>query len=357
MSINTYELDVSDFKEGSDYQLKLEANDGISDSSKTINLFVDNTRPEISVEPLQETVFREIFVLEARGKAFDGLSGIEFVEFSVDDEHWFKALVTNGFLKKEASFKIKQKLELEDGTYDIGFRAIDVAGNLSEIKSQQIIIDKSPPRIGSYTLSRGNTILFPEGDSFKLLPDSKIRLTISLEQDTKEATLSVNDKKFSLTKNKAVGLWESDVTFSEENRFIMKISAKDLVDNIIENKEIGMVELIKPGKISSIDGNQVIEKAKITVLAFDEDNRSYVKWQAGAYGLKNPISANKVGEYDLLLPPGKYQLLIQKTGFKKLKSSEFEILNSQFVNFDFQLNKRRGIRGFFEDVLDKILIF
>lgn len=350
---NTYELDVTNFSDSSDYQLKLEATDGVSPAVKIINFYIDNTSPEISVEPLSETVFRKDFVLKAQGQAFDNFSGIEFVEFSVDGEHWFKALITRGFLARDTTFRIRQKLELEDGTYDVSFRAIDVAGNLSEIKSQQIIVDKSPPRIGSYTLSKGNIVVFPEGDIFKILRNTKMKLIISLEQDSKEATLSLNDKKVSLEKNNSTGLWEADLDFIEVGNFEMKISVIDQIGNITENKESGLINVVKPGLTKDSDG-QPISDVKINTFIFDEETKTFNRWQAESLQLKNPVSSNEAGEYELLLPSGKYQLLIQKAGFERVKTSEFEIPEIRFINFDFQLEKREGLRGIFENIIDII---
>lgn len=92
----------------------------------------------------------------------------------------------------------------------------------------------------------------------------------------------------------------------------------------------------------------------MTVFLFNEEDQSWRKWQAEAYGLENPVFTDKSGEYNLFLPQGRYQIFIQKTGFQRLKSSGFEILNPRFINFDFELKKRRGIRGFLEDLLERI---
>lgn len=356
---NFFEWDVSDFVQGNDYQLKLEATDGVSPAQKIIDFFVDNTPPQISIDSLRETRFRKAFTLNMKGQASDNFSGIEFVEYSIDGEHWFKGTITAGYLKKEAEFKVKHPFELTDGTYNLGFRAIDVAGNISEPQFQKIIIDTAPPRIGSYTLSKGILILFPEGEFFHVAKNSEWKFTISLESDTKEASLFVGDKEINLHKNRSTGLWETGLIFPELKNYDIFISAKDLFDNSTEKRSIGSVEVAKAGKVfyQEDDLPKSIDDAKITVFIFNEENQSYRQWQAEEYDAQNPIFTSKLGEYDLFLPAGKYQVLIQKIGFKRLKSGGIIISKSGFLDVDFKLSKRGGVRGIFEDVLDKIRIF
>ena len=64
--------------------------------------------------------------------------------------------------------------------------------------------------------------------------------------------------------------------------------------------------------------------------------------------------SDRDGKYQLLLPPGTYQISIRRSGFKRLKTSSFNLLNPQFITFDFELEPRTGFRGLLEDLLEKI---
>lgn len=348
---NTFSWDVSDFQEGF-YELILEASDGVSENIIIQGFIIDNTSPKVSFEPLEKSAFNEPFILVVTGRVQDNFSGVEYVEYSIDSENWFKALITSGYKKKGASFRVKHPFELEDGTYEVTFRATDISGNVSEAsEGQKIIVDTTPPRIGSYTLSIGVMILLPEDNSFWVLDGTKTKFIISLERDTKKATLFVGNREIGLVKK--AGLWEKEISLSGTGEHKILILAEDFLGNKTDNKEIGVVELISKGKVLFLK-NHPIEKAKMSIFVFNEESQSWVRWQAEAYDLLNPVLTDENGEYELLLPPGRYRILLQKTGFKRLKSSSFDILNPRFITFDFKLEPRKGLRGFFEDLVEKI---
>lgn len=368
---NSFAWDVSNFQEGGGYQLKLEATDGITPTTAIIDMFIDNTPPEIELSPLAQSSFKKAFTLSARGTASDNLSGVEFVEYSVDPvrgrpaegtasavsgrltsngvdgKNWFKANLTGGYLGKNASFKIQHPFALGDGEYNFGARAVDAAGNVSKPKFEKITVDTTPPRIGSYTISKGQLIFLPKGESFEILSGSKIKLTISLEGDTKEAFLTVRGKKINLSKNKATGLWEADLSFGSPGKLPMAITAVDLLGNKIADKEIGLFNIIPAGK-TSVGG------AKIYISIWSEDSNSFVDWQADNYNESNPTFSSENGEYALALPAGKYQLLVQKTSFERIKTNEFILGEPAFINFDFTLIKLKGVWGFLENIMGKI---
>ncbi|MFA4890605.1 MAG: Ig-like domain-containing protein [Candidatus Paceibacterota bacterium] len=346
-SQNSFKWDVSDFQEGSGYQLKIEATDGITPTTSIIDIYIDNTPPEIEISPLNQTSFKKAFSLSARGTASDNLSGIEFIEYSVDGKNWFKAVMASGYLGRNASFRISHPFALGDGEYNFGVRAVDAAGNVSRPKFQKITVDTTPPRIGSYTVSLGQMNFLPKNGSFEILSGSKVKLTISLEEDTAEAFLTIGDNKINLSKNKATGLWEAELSFSLLGKLPLAITAADLLGNKITGKEIGSFNAIPAGK-TSVGG------AKIYVSIWSEDNKSLIDWRADNYGGNNPTFSSENGEYKLALPAGKFQLLIQKTGFEKIKTNEFVLDEPSFINFDFTLIELKGVWGFIENIMEKI---
>ena len=186
------DFDVSALPQSSNYQLKIEASDGLADVVEVINFSVDNVAPEIFVDPLVQTVFTKKFILSVNGRANDDFSGIEYVEYSLDGEHWYKATIAEGFVKRSAKFYIKDSLNLEDGDYLLRFRSVDAAGNYSDIDSKTISIDTKAPRIGSYQISRGTLMLFPVEDGVFHIPlGSVLDFNLSLEEDTRLADVFI----------------------------------------------------------------------------------------------------------------------------------------------------------------------
>lgn len=356
-----FELDVSLFNEGGGYELKLESTDGISSSLEAVQFFVDNSVPRITLNEIESRNFKKDFRFEATGSAEDALSGIEFVEYSLDNEHWFKAIITKGFLAKKASFRIRHPFTLDDGEYNISFRAVDAAGNLSKVWNEKIFVDTMPPRMGSYDLSFNNISIYPEASGFNILEGSKISIRTSFEIDTKEVELFMGNDKVEMEQGDN-NIWKGDFVVGAVGVYDIKFSAKDNFDNFIENKLIGTINSIPKGTVRIIDraGNKLqdsVSDAILTVLIYSEDRQDFERWPGEYYSIENPIHSDSNGNYSLFLPAGKYQINVQKSGFVKLKTTEFIIRDGKFINLDMYLKKREGIRGTIEDVLEKIMIF
>ncbi|MBI4837284.1 MAG: carboxypeptidase regulatory-like domain-containing protein [Candidatus Portnoybacteria bacterium] len=357
LTIDTFKFDALNFS-GGEYELEVIASDGLADASANIEkLFIDNILPKINLDltgPLSVGRIKLFF----SGSATDDLSGVQFIEYSIDAQNWFKAAITKGYLEKNAFFVIRHPFELEDGEYNFGVRAIDAVGNISKTIFEKIIVDTTPPRIGSYTVSRDSLIFLPKGENFEIVAGSKIKFTISLEADTKEAFLTISDKKIDLSKNKATSLWEAEIGFDASGSSVL-ITASDALGNITNDKELGSFKVIPKGKIFFADENgaiKSIEGAKINILVWSEDSQSFIRWQSENYGEENPATTFENGEYEMALPAGKYQLLVQKTGFMRVRTSNFVLNEPGFINFDFTLTKRGKMRGFFEDILEKLKI-
>ncbi|HBM45707.1 MAG: hypothetical protein UT05_C0008G0036 [Parcubacteria group bacterium GW2011_GWF2_38_76] len=358
---NKFEIDVSSFEEGAGYEIRLEATDGISKSSKTVVFFVDNTKPKIYLNNVPKKNFKKDFKFEATGYAEDSLSGIEFVEYSLDGTHWFKALITKGFLTKKSNFKIRHPFTLDDGEYEIKFRAVDVAGNYSDVWLENIVVDTMPPRMGSFEILYNNILIYPDENGFSVLPGKKLKIRASFEADTEEAYLLVGKEKISLLQT-TDHLWTGDFERNNIGSFEIKFGAKDQFNNIVENKKIGNLNIIQEGVVRVIPDKdeieaEIVDGADIGVYMFNEDGQRFERWPGEYYGIENPTKSDKNGKYSLFLPSGKYQIRVHKVGFVKLKTNEFSISSGKFLNFDFELKRREGVRGFIEDVLEKIMIF
>ncbi len=363
-SSGKFEFDASYLKEGPGYQLKIDASDGFSSSSKTIQFFVDTTLPSIYVDPIKNKVFKRELHFEASGYATDSLSGIDFVEYSLDEEHWWKAIITSGYMSKKAYFRIKHPFSLDDGEYEIKFRSVDGAGNFSKVWSESIVVDTMPPRIGGYELSYAGIQIYPENSKFVVLQGSQIAIRMSLEFDTKKMELSAGDKIIEIKKNMASGLWEGVIMTPEKGDFVLKINAEDIYSNRIEGKEIGVISVFPLGtvteRIGEDDGVNInsanIQDAEINVLVFDEDGQRFVRWPGEAYGIKNPISSDENGEYRLFLPAGKYKISVKGDGLVNYSTDVFSLERPEFIDMRFKMKKREGVRGFLENILEKITV-
>jgi len=351
---NTFSWDVSELPEG-EYKLIIKATDGVSKNTLTRKFIVDNTKPTIVSKPLEKKILNEAIKLKANSTAEDNLSGIEYVEYSIDGENWYKALITEGHRTKTADSRFTYPYLLPDGKHPVSFRATDVAGNVSDATSpQEVIIDTSPPRVGNYTISSGPFILLPEGETFKIPENITTAFVLSLEKDTEEAVLTIGESEFPL--KKLTGLWRTDISPLPIGVYSLVIWAKDVFGNTRQKREIGRIAVVPKGRIifESDGKQQPLEDAAMTISVFNKENQSWVQWQAGAHRLSNPVFTNKNGEYTILLPAGTYQIVVQKIGFQRLKSSSFTIRRPHFITSDFRLEPRVGFRGFFEDLIERI---
>lgn len=352
MADNTLLWNVSNLEEGS-YELLLYASDGILEDTLVRHFIIDNTKPEVDQAVVASTVFTESVPLSADSSAQDELSGIEYVEYSVDAENWYKAIITDGYKETNAESTFTHPALLPDGKHIVSFRATDVAGNVSEeTPAREIVVDTSPPRIGSFTLSTGLFTLFPEGRTFTILENTELLFTQSIERDAQSAHLGVGDTEFPLQFE--AGLWNTEIRGLSLGTHSLTISATDSFGSVTDKKDIGILSVVQRGVVTF--AGESVFGASMNILTFIEEDKTWREWQAESYGLENPIVTSERGLYSILLPSGKYRILLQKQGFQRLRSSDFTIINPRFINFNFLLEERRGIRGFLENIIEKIVI-
>jgi hypothetical protein len=361
---NSYKFGVSKLS-GGEYELKVTANDGFIDvSSSVTGIFADNILPTVSFDPVDMRLALSDRLFFS-GTATDDLSGIQFVEYGIARDvpagpgikDWYKAIITEGYLKNKALFAARYPLKLEDGKYSLGARATDGAGNVSVPKFESIAVDRTAPRIGSYVLSRGSVVFWPEEKGFKILSKSTVKFAVSLEKDTQESFLSIGTQKIGLSKNKGSNLWEADINTVDTGEFPILITAQDAAGNRTEDKNIGSLDVIGGGHISFVDDQgavSALEGVQMDILIWSEDSRSYVRWQAENYDEKNPIMSSFDGTYELLLPAGRYQISLQKAGFDRAKTNDIILNEPRFIDLDIVMTQRKGVMGFFENILEKL---
>ena len=188
--------------------------------------------------------------------------------------------------------------------------------------------------------------IFPDGGIFEIPETTQLHFIVSLEHDTQTASLTFGAQELALSKNKSSGLWETDFSIDTQSTSTISILAGDSLGNRTTPAVLGEIKMVSRGR--------TVAGAKITVFVRKAD-QSLVVWQAaGAYHTKNPIFSDEEGEYALLLPAGEYQIVVEKPGYQRLRISDFEILTPRFVSLDLPLTPRVGLRGFLEDVLERL---
>ncbi len=166
------------------------------------------------------------------GSAYDNFSGIKRVEYKIDDQNWYEAFLHGQLGQRSIDFTVDSKEPLADGKHTIQIRAVDRAENQSKIATQDFVIDATPPRIGSFTLTLGKDILFPDQDGvFSVIPGSKVALQVAIAGNPKTVVLKQDALLLDFTRNETTGLWQSSLTFKTLGKIHLVLSATDAVGN------------------------------------------------------------------------------------------------------------------------------
>lgn len=202
-------------------------------NAQNLRIIFDDSRPTLLGGKLPTRVVTKRF-LEVGGIVRDDVSGIEAVEYAIDDSGWFQGAVEGGPGVREAQFTIRHTTPIPDGTHKVTMRVIDRAGNVSSPVVQTIRVDATPPRIGSFLLRSGEQIVFPDQGILRVPPGSKLDLLLAIAGNPKKVSLFLNDRAVDVDFNESTGLWESGLTFSEEGMATLQIVARDEVHNRVE---------------------------------------------------------------------------------------------------------------------------
>jgi hypothetical protein len=358
--IGTYVWKANSLTEANDYELKISATDGITPVSSIVNFSVDRTPPEISsftinIKPAGKNTFT------GNGTAYDSISGIEFVEYSIlsgsDNKRsdWYTGIITNGYLQKNAEFSITYPISLKDDSYTIFVRAVDASGNLSKELSQNIVIDRTPPRVGSFFILKNNLELIPDQNgNISFYKNYPFTFAVSMEKDTAQAELMFGDKKIELKKDIASGLWEGTVTDDINLSVDMLINATDQSGNSEKNIKIGSLSGVDEGNVEYTDengGNQGILGSTIHILKLNNNTGQYNKFIPNINGTASIITTDKNGKYELVLPAGQYHLFATKIGYKTVEQ-DVSLDRTSIVNNLFATKKIMGIIGWMNSFLD-----
>ena len=232
----SHKWDVSKMANGGDYKIKFIFSDGFGEVEKTLFFSVDTVAPKISFSgPSIANTVQSAFL----GQATDDFSGIQYVEYSFNDKDWYKAFITSGYQTQKASFIFRlQPGKMEDGNYKISTRTTDRAGNITYSEPKDLLIDTTPPAVGSILIYSDALILFPnKAGVIELFKDVPYKILFSVARDAKEVILSSKEKVYNISFNKATSLWEGEITFLEPGENSLTIKTQDEMGNF-QSKEI-----------------------------------------------------------------------------------------------------------------------
>ncbi len=351
----SFVFDVSRFPEATDYQLRLEASDGMATGTDAVGFSVDATPPSLDSFTLDAPVLGKGDTLLASGSARDSLSGVEYVEYAIaqgEPESFFTALLTSGFLRESAAFSIKHPTELSDGAYTVYARAVDAAGNVSLLRSQTVIVDTMPPHIGSFDIvAQGIRIPPNEQGVIALYKGMEALFEVSLEGDTARASLSVGSTSVPLKKDIVSGLWQATVRSGEASSTPLSVSAEDERGNRLSAAPLGALIAVEYGSVATLlpeGGAKPLQGAEMEVLILSEGTGSIVPFS----GAETAVSGAD-GTYALALPTGTYKLVPRLSGYRG-QAQELMLERPGLVGASFYMKKSSGVWGFIQRAFDKL---
>lgn len=341
---NKFEWNTSTLAEGNNYELKLEASDGLSKASTITPFSIDRNPPSIKSFELITNTIKKGGLIEARGTAVDTDSGVEFIEYKLSQQDigeisqatWYKANIDRGnsnkSLGKTVSFYIKSHLPLSDGNYEISIRAVDLAGNMSQEVSKAITIDNTPPRIGSFEISSQGYKLLPKGEVWSVIRGTTATIMVSLENDTKSAEISHDGTSIPLVRDFATGLWKGEISFaqSQAGDLPFYINAIDMLGNVTSNQPLVLFRVENKGKITFADTSGSLVPLSGARIVAREVSSNHSIWSIFSSSSEVSTTSDDSGEFILLLPAGDYEINVEKSGFSKVKLGKFSYENPSF---------------------------
>jgi hypothetical protein len=320
---NTFKWNTSNLS-GNDFEIKLEAGDGIISNSEVIPFSIDHTAPELSGLNIKNNLIGLNDNISVAGIAHDNGSGVEFIEYNISllkeinqkiNPIWNKITLQNKSIASKVSFALNKKFSLEDGEYQIAVRAVDAASNISNHKYANFTVDTTAPRIGSVEVKNLGQKIIPVDDRWDVLIKEKIYLSLSLEKDTKEASLTIDGSDLVLNRDQVSGLWTGDVYLDSLGEKIVYVNATDTLGNSVTNKLLFRLNVKDKSRIVYISDDGVespVSGASIHIYA-TADNSFFSIFKSKKFAT---AFSDENGYFVLFLPAGSWDIKVSKDGFK-----------------------------------------
>jgi hypothetical protein len=220
---------------------------------------------------------------------------------------------------------------LDDGNYDIVFRATDILGNVSQELHKTLIIDRLPPRLGAAMLLVPPHVLPPlSGGNWTTTANVTHSFFVSLVGGPVSATADVtrdNTPVFSLplAHRSQTSLWTTDITFPSPGTYTITISAVDGAGNHLQ-KKAGSVTVLPQGRIVSSSGQGIA--GEVTLYVKDDASGNFVVWDGQSFGQANPVRTSDNGMFSFFPPAGTYYLSIHPFGGYQNSTTNTFVLSS-----------------------------
>lgn len=340
----TYEFTPPQNTSGT-YDIMVRAKDAAGNIGigNTVSFTIDVTGPTLNlITPLTKP-YRQSPTLE--GTATDP-SGIDSIEYSIDNGKNWQAVDTVHEVNTTTQQYAFTPAVVDDGNYPIQIRTKDTLGNPTSIGSKTLIIDRLPPRIGGTILSLGPQILTPQpGGAYTTIPNAVHSLTTSFVGGPNSVVLTMTSKTdptpmtFPLSAQPSSTRWSTDLTFTKPGDYSLVIRASDGAGNILQ-KNLPPVHVMESGTVSGVNDRAIV---KVTVMTKDQTSGQFRAWDGNAYGQTNPTILFTTHAFSFFLPSGTYYFDVSSFGYKRLKSTQFTLVNPTPVSPAFVLRPQPSL--------------
>jgi len=272
------------------------------------------------------------------GTATDN-KAVSKIFYSLDSgQTWITIDDITGISTTKANFSFTPK-GLEDGSYPMQVKATDSSDNSNTPATTNLVIDRLPPLVGMGMVSVGPQILSSnsQGQILTLagIPN-KIVVTAS-GGPTSISMISDNNILAQLEKQLKTDLWIGSITSEEPGTYPIHVDSLDGAKNRT-SRQLFTITALPKGKITGPS------KATVRVFVFDNAMQKFILWDGAPYEFSNPQTTDSLGNYQLILPPGKYYLEVSAPFYKTNRSTIFDVKYSFPVNPEFRLNPVRQIK-------------
>lgn len=145
--------------------------------------------------------------------------------------------------------------------------------------------------------------------------------------------------EYELTDKDGDGIYEADIN-------LPSVSGEYEVQTIIyyadgtEDKSTTLTLIDPKGYIyESIYGKEArIAGAKVSLFVYDTNSNKFVLWPGEKFKQINPQYTERAGEYEYLVPAGKYFLQVEAPNYIEFKSGEFNVNEGDFVSQNIELH-------------------
>jgi len=146
--------------------------------------------------------------------------------------------------------------------------------------------------------------------------------------------------EYTLTDENNDGIYEGEIILPETTGTYLIRTTLFYEDGTIEN--LDTETLIDPkGYIytPAQDNQQTrINRAAISLYVFNTETNQFELWSAAQYDQQNPQETDQTGEYEFLVPEGRYYLKVEAKGYQTFQSEAFQAKEGDFIHQSIKLS-------------------